>query len=101
MKLIDAEKFATGIALMKISFLESGDGKDTEYKRGAVVAMEAIRKVLEEAPTDYDPDEVVQQLEEASISLGDYPGFVVDIEKAIEIVEGGADAKTTQIRRKP
>lgn len=41
------------------------------------------------APTAYDPDKVVEQLEEASISLSDYPGYTVDIEKAIEIVKGG------------
>ena len=43
MKLIYAEKFASGIALMEMSFLESGDGKETEYKRGAIATMEAIR----------------------------------------------------------
>lgn len=36
MKLIYAEKFASGIALMEMSFLESGDGKETEYKRESV-----------------------------------------------------------------
>ena len=41
------------------------------------------------APTAYDPDRVVEQLEEACISLSDYPGYTVDIEKAIEIVKGG------------
>lgn len=41
------------------------------------------------APTAYDPEKVVEQLEEASISLSDYPGYTVDIEKAIEIVKGG------------
>lgn len=40
-------------------------------------------------PTAYDPDKVVEQLEEACISPSDYPGFVVDIEKAIEVVKGG------------
>ena len=30
-----------------------------------------------------------------SISLSDYPGYTVDIEKAIEVVKGGGvDAKT-------
>ena len=41
------------------------------------------------APTAYDQDRVVEQLEEACISLSDYPGYTVDIEKAIEIVKGG------------
>lgn len=30
MKLIYAEKFASGIALMEMSFLESGDGKERQ-----------------------------------------------------------------------
>ena len=41
------------------------------------------------ATTAYDPDKVVEQLEEACISLSVYPGYKVDIEKAIEIVKGG------------
>lgn len=50
---------------------------------------------VNEQPTAYDPDKVVEQLEEACISLSDYPGYTVDIEKAIEIVKGGGvDAKT-------
>ena len=94
MKLIDAEKFANGIALMKISFLESGDGKDTEYKRGAVVAMETIEKVLlEEYTADYDVNAVVQQLKDRS-TLSRPVGWpksyeIVTLEDAIEIVEDG------------
>ena len=88
MKLIDAEKFANGIALMKISFLESGDGKDTEYKRGAVVAMETI-----EYTADYDVNAVVQQLKDRS-TLSRPVGWpksyeIVTLEDAIEIVEDG------------
>ena len=93
MKLIDAKKFATGIALMKISFLESGDGKETEYKRGAIATMEAIKKLLEEVPADYDVDAVVQQLEDRS-TLSRPVGWpksyeIVTMEDAIEIVEDG------------
>lgn len=93
MKLIDAKKFATGIALMKISFLESGDGKETEYKRGAIATMEAIKKLLEEVPADYDVDAVVQQLEDRS-TLSRPAGWpksyeIVTLEDAIEIVEDG------------
>lgn len=93
MKLIYAEKFASGIALMKISFLESRDGKDTEYKRGAIATMEAIKKLLEEVPADYDVDAVVQQLEDRS-TLSRPVGWpksyeIVTLEDAIEIVEDG------------
>ena len=48
-----------------------------------------VQCVIDEQPTAYDVDAVVEQLEEACISLSDYPGYVVDIEKAIEIVKGG------------
>ncbi len=46
-----------------------------------------VYQTIDNAPTAYDPDKVVEQLEEARISPSDYPGYVVDIEKAIEIVE--------------
>ena len=94
MKLIYAEKFASGIALMEMSFLESRDGKETEYKRGAIATMEAIKKVLlEEVPADYDVDAVVQQLKDRS-TLSRPVGWpksyeIVTLEDAIEIVEGG------------
>ena len=48
-----------------------------------------VQCVIDEQPTAYDVDAVVEQLEEACISLSDYPGYVVDIKKAIEIVKGG------------
>ena len=101
MKLIDAEKFAIGIELTKMSFLESGDGKRTEYKRGAVVAMEVIEKALLETYTaDYDVNAVVQQLKDRS-TLSRPVGWqksyeIVTLEDAIKIVErGGVNAKTT------
>lgn len=46
-----------------------------------------VYQTIDNAPTAYDPDKVVEQLEEACISPSDYPGYVVDIEKAIEIVK--------------
>lgn len=51
--------------------------------------MKAILDFIDSQPTAYDPDKVVEQLEEVCISLSDYPGYTVDIEKAIEIVKGG------------
>lgn len=63
MKLINAEKFEAGIALMEMSFLRSGDGKDTEYKRGAITAMQGIKELLKKVPADYDVDAIVEQLE--------------------------------------
>ena len=93
MKLIYAEKFASGIALMEMSFLELGDGKETEYKRGVIATIEAIKKLLEEVPADYDVDAVVQQLKDRS-TLSRPVGWpksyeIVTLEDAIEIVERG------------
>lgn len=93
MKLIYAEKFASGIALMEMSFLESGDGKETEYKRGAIATMEEIKKLLEEVPADYDVDAVVQQLKDRS-TLSRPVGWtksyeIVTLDDAVEIVKGG------------
>lgn len=93
MKLIYAEKFASGIALMEKSFLESVDGKETEYKSGAIATMEAIKKLLEEVPADYDVDAVVQQLKDRS-TLSRPVGWtkvyeIVTLDDAVEIVKGG------------
>lgn len=63
MKLINAEKFEAGIVLMEMSFLRSGDGKDTEYKRGAIAAMQSIKELIKKVPADYDMDAVAEQLE--------------------------------------
>lgn len=50
---------------------------------------DAVKDVINNMPTAYNPDKVVAQLEEACISPSDYPGYAVDIEKAIQIVKGG------------
>ena len=70
-RLIDAEAFERSVM-----FGEAEDMQDVIY-------------ALRDYPTTYDLDKVVEQLEEACISLSDYPGYTVDIEKAIEIVKGG------------
>ena len=51
-----------------------------------------VINMLNHAPTAFDVDKVVEMLEEECFSPIDYPGYAVDIEKAIEIVEeGGVD----------
>lgn len=65
-------------------------GKILDNLSGMLKRMDdydAVRKVINDIPTAYDPDKVVEQLKEACISPSDYPGYVVDIEKAIEIVK--------------
>ena len=53
----------------------------------------AVSMLMEtkEQPTAFDVEKVVKMLEEECFSPIDYPGYAVDIEKAIEIVEGGVD----------
>ena len=61
-----------------------------------VTVTQKLRTIdaVEHVPTAYDVDKVVETLEEECFSPIDYPGYAVDIEKAIEIVEdGGIDGK--------
>ena len=79
MRLIDAD------ALKK-------DLKSVTLSNGTLVNTNAVLYLLEEYPTAYDPDKVVEQLEElrndCEDPLQEYdPNFFID--KAIEIVKGG------------
>ncbi len=79
MRLIDAD----GIDFKKVFGGESEFAKDMR---------EAAQMLVDKQPTAYDVDKVVEMLEEECFSPIDYPGYAVDIEKAIEIVEeGGVD----------
>lgn len=84
-RLIDAEEFKNHIK----EVIKKQNGKNID-----LVPVGELLVFIDGEPTAYDLDEVVKQLEEACISPSDYPGFVVDIEKAIEIVKvGGVDDK--------
>lgn len=76
-RLIDADVFKSQIAGMAIS---------NNYPANKA---NALCELIDAQPTAYDPDKVVEQLEEACISPSDYPGYAVDIERAIGIVKGG------------
>lgn len=65
------------------------DVNEDEVMSFAKDLLEAVQNVIETEPIACDLDKIVVQLEEACISLSDYPGYTVDIEKAIEIVKGG------------
>ena len=54
-----------------------------------VTAYQGVIEMLEEQPTAYDVDKVTEALEKVCLSSDEYWNFVVDLEKAIEIVEGG------------
>lgn len=79
MRLIDAD------ALKK-------DLKSVTLSNGTLVNTNAVLYLLEEYPTAYDPDKVVEQLEElrkeCEDPLQEYdPNYFID--KTIEIVKGG------------
>lgn len=86
-RLIDADKLYEDLA-NNLSFI-MGDGSDGEAIDTYATMGDVIHDTFNAQPTAYDPDKVVEQLEEACMSLSDYPGYTVDIEKAIEIVKGG------------
>lgn len=61
--------------------------------------MKAILDFIDSQPTAYDPDKVVEQLEEVSYERLENNGMggelVVNLDDAVEIVKGGGvDAKT-------
>lgn len=68
------------------------DLKSVTLSNGTLVNTNAVLYLLEEYPTAYDPDKVVEQLEElrkeCEDPLQEYdPNYFID--KAIEIVKGG------------
>lgn len=73
-------------ALNNMCDLAAAENLIEEYR--AIGTPEECRAAMEKQQV-FNMDKVVEQLEEACISPSDYPGFVVDIEKAIEIVKGG------------
>ena len=87
MRLINADKLYEDLANNLSSIM--GDGSDGEAIDTYVTIGDIIHDTFNAQPTAYDPDKVVAQLEEACISPSDYPGYAVDIERAIEIVKGG------------
>lgn len=80
MRLIDADK----IDFEKVFIGASDFAKDTR---------EAAQKLIEEQPTAYDVDKVVERLEEKSFVPGDRIGVsdvkIIMSKKAVEIVKSG------------
>ena len=90
-RLIDADMLIEEIEKIALEVEQQTQGRRNgkTLAQGILFGFGAMRKTILEQPTAYDPDKIVEQLEEACISLSDYPGYTVDIEKAIEIVKGG------------
>lgn len=80
MRLIDAD------ALKK-------DLKSVTLSNGTLVNTNAVLYLLEEYPTAYDVDKVVEQLKDVSYERFGYTGMggenVVNLDDAIEIVKAG------------
>lgn len=82
---IDEDELVEEIKSLKIVL----DGKDIF----PTAAKDTVLKIISEQPTSYDPDKVVEQLEEVSYERLENNGMggelVVNLDDAVEIVEGG------------
>lgn len=81
MRLIDADS---------LKELYEGFG---EYEDNLVVPIKVVIQNIDDMPTAYDIDKVVEQLENASCYIEDgngHAGHLVFTDDAIEIVKGGA-----------
>lgn len=90
MRLIDPDKLYGDLANNLSSIM--GDGSDGEAIDIYVTIGDIIHDTFNAQPTVYDPDKVVEQLEElrkeCEDPLQEYdPNYFID--KAIEIVKGG------------
>ena len=90
MRLIDPDKLYEDLANNLSSIM--GDGSDGEAIDIYVTIGDIIHDTFNAQPTVYDPDKVVEQLEElrkeCEDQLQEYdPNYFID--KAIEIVKGG------------
>lgn len=76
MRLIDADKL-----------------KDTLLKYNYTTARNQIFRYIDEQPTAYDPDKVVEQMKkDSAVKLygsNNSNNYLIPIEKAVEIVKGG------------
>jgi hypothetical protein len=99
MRLIDADELYEDLANNLSSIM--GDGSDGEAIDTYITIGDIIHDTFNAQPTAYDPDKVVEQLEneknpiyrEVESIMGDRQSIKID--KAIEIVKGGGvDAKT-------
>lgn len=90
MRLIDADELYEDLANNLSSIM--GDGSDGEAIDTYVTIGDIIHDTFNAQPTAYDPDKVVEQLEDYSNineaeRLGTIP--VIELDDAIEIVKGG------------
>lgn len=95
MRLIDADKLI--MALNDYALQEApGDNENTGERRLSMIACNAVQncmKSIEQQPTAFDPDIVVQQLKDHS-TLSRPVGWtksyeIVTLDDAVEIVKGG------------
>lgn len=72
------------------------DLKSVTLSNGTLVNTNAVLHLLEEYPTAYDVDKVVEQLKtDSSVKLygsGNSNNYLISLEKAIEIVKAGGNS---------
>lgn len=102
MRLIDADEFMKTVLRMKrlneecpLSDIDLENEKINNYETGQRETFDLITEHLDAQPTAYDPDKVVEKLKKDSYTETQNdmdpfdPSEVVNLESAIEIVEGG------------
>lgn len=91
MRLIDADELYEDLANNLSSIM--GDGSDGEAIDTYITIGDIIHDTFNAQPTAYDPDKVVEQLEDRS-TLSRPVGWtksyeIITLKDAVEIVEGG------------
>ena len=85
MRLIDADTLSREIQNYFKEQIEQH-----KYEVDVVDCNAELQKILNDHPTAYDVEAVVEKLDKACFSASDdYPGYVIDVEYAVDIVEAG------------
>ena len=92
MRLIDADELYEDLANNLSSIM--GDGSDGEAIDTYVTIGDIIHDTFNAQPTAYDPDKVVEQLEERSMLSR--PMGMVPLKEAVEIVKRGGDIELSE-----
>lgn len=97
MRLIDADMLIEKIEKIALEVEQQTQGRRNgkTLAQGILFGLGAMRKTVLEQPTAYDPDRVVEQLEEERENVGfvkattEASAYIRGINDAIKIVKGG------------
>ncbi len=97
MRLIDADMLIEEIEKIALEVEQQTQGRRNgkTLAQGILFGFGAMRKTVLEQPTAYDPDKVVEQLEEERENVGfvkattEASAYIRGINDAIKIVKGG------------